>query len=150
MPLPPSSANTVQIVNRTTRSRIGIVSNEGGISIATSAVLTTRHLDIDETSDEPSFYVGFEFETNDVTTAETPQDLDAEISVSETGALHEVRIGDSVFSAESLASIDRSVIVPRELSRGICTQANQLEFEEAPAETPENESDADLEEADAG
>ena len=148
----PADANVAQIFTRTGGSRTGIVSREGSFLIATSDVLTNRHLEFDEISDEPFYYVGFELDSNQVITMEAPQGLDAEISVAETGALHEVRIGSTMARAEALSAIDRRVEVDLD-ARGrrndTCSTAERLSLVEPPPEAAQNESDADLEEAGA-
>lgn len=152
----PDGTNIVQIVTRTGSTRIGVVSNEGGVPVATSNVLTSRNIEIAETTNDADFYVGYDLESNTVTTAESSQQSDAEITVSSLGALNEVRIGSAVTSAEQLRDIDRMVEFDFELAvrrpETVCQSAAPL-FLATPAveETAEeNDTDADLEEIGAG
>lgn len=151
----PAGTNVVQIVTRTGSTRVGLVGNEGGIAIATSNVLSTRNLGITEISSEPFFYVGYDATTNTVTAGESPHNLDAEISASRFGELHEVRIGSTVIPGESLVNIDRSIEVAEgatAVARGTaCQLAAPWEFStpEGDVADEENEDGADLEEADA-
>lgn len=148
----PAETTAVQIVTRTGSTRVGLVSTTAGLPIATSDVLTTRNLAIENTASDADFYVGYDLASNAVSTTESPQSLDAEISVTKTGALHEVRIGSRVTPGAVLAGIDLTVDVdPEGGSRrrgGLCSRAGRLIFETPIVE--ENEIDAGSEETDAG
>ena len=146
-PSTPATADVVRIVTLSGSSRIGLVTEQDGVLLATAGVRTRRHLDIEETSDEPAFYLGYDFESNRTTTTEAPQGLDAEIAVSRFGQVHEVRIGDRATSAEALANINLDVIATGpQASQSPCNSAGNLEFvaaEPLPSEGTDGDENAD-------
>ena len=156
----PAEADAINIVSRTGASRTSIVSQQDGIRVATSGNRTTRHLDIVETAGEADYFVGYDFESNDITTTDAAQNLDAEISVSSLGHVHEVRIGSLTIPAETLAGLDVSAEFPdgAQSNGNVCVDAANLELITPIAElnsegtdegTEAEEADAGLEEADA-
>ncbi len=146
----PAGTNVVLIINQTGTTRVAVVSQENGLTVATSDVLTTRSLDITATTNSPDFFVGYDLETEMVTTAQSPQGLDAEISVGDEGELHQVRLGSSVHSASALADLR---VIDVDGSRGTgnpCAAAAALSIVPPEVtEAGENETGAGLEETDA-
>lgn len=141
----PAGTNAVRIVTRTGASRVAILSQVGGATIATSNARTSRNLDIEAVGAEASFYLAFDLESNEVTTTETSQGTDVEIEVSDTGLVHQVRAGTTNVSAQQLAAIDLTIEIDEEARRrggATCNEANAFSIanpapDEATEETVE-------------
>lgn len=136
-PNAPAGTDAVRIVTRTGSSRSARVNVQNGVRIATAVARTSRNLEIVEAANESMFFVGYDFESNVVSTTETPQGLDAEISVSEFGNVHQVRIGESIISGSTLAAINVTADVNPEAEGGesVCAQSSQVALT-APATGP--------------
>ncbi len=147
-PALPAGTNAVRIVTRTGASRVAILSQVGGATIATSNARTSRNLDIEAVGAEASFYLAFDLESNEVTTTETSQGTDVEIEVSDTGLVHQVRAGTTNVSAQQLAAIDLTIEIDEEARRrggATCNEANAFSIanpapDEATEETVEEET----------
>lgn len=162
----PAGVDTVQIVTRTGNIRTGVVTNQGGINVATSNAPTSRNLGLEQVdlpvvAPAPAYFVGYDAEANLIYTTETSQSFDAEISVSDEGHPLEVRIGGSSFSTTDLAAIDVLIEIDEDApARGgnSCTTAGSFVPVTPAAEVAdgedgegaENDTGADLEETDAG
>ena len=162
----PAGADVVQIVTRTGNIRVGVVSNQGGINVATSNAPTTRNLGLEQleaspASAAPAYFVGYDVEANVIYTTETSQSFDAEITVSDEGSPLDIRIGGTTFAANDLAALDISFEIDGNLPgrADVCgiaaaltpvANATSLNTDGTDDEAGENGTDADLEETDAG
>ena len=136
----PAGTNAIRVATRSGATRVAILSQENGVTIATSLARTNRNLEIEDFGDEAAFFVAYDLDSNEVSTAETSQGANVEIEVSETGAVHGVRSGDASLSVEQLAAIDISVERQEDAVAGgtTCAEAGSLIFSSPEASTDED------------
>lgn len=137
----PAGTNAIRIVTRSGATRVAILSQQAGATIATSNAQTSRNLDIAEIGTETSFYMHYNLEENEVFVTEASQDVDVELEVSDVGAVHQVRLGQLTVSAEQLAAIDLTVAIDEEVAargQGTCAVAARYLFETAQAPAAED------------
>lgn len=108
---------------------------------------TSRNLSIDQIDGPPVYNVGYDPETNIVTTSDTDQDLPAEIWVTATGDAYEVSLNGRTIPGEDLMAIDERVeeklghTLPKDPT--VCDQIGRLQAVGDEAEVQTDETDAD-------
>lgn len=133
----PAGTNTVRIISRTGATRIAILRQQDGVTIATSPSQTSRNLEIESFGSDTAFYIHYDLEDSDSLVTETSQNTDVEIEVSEMNEIHRVRVGTRSISAEELAAIDFEVEIDEtrlENGTSTCRQVTGLVFTDAAAE----------------
>lgn len=140
----PAGTNAVRIVTRTGATRVAILSQQAGVTVATSNARTNRNLEIEEFGNDTAFFVHYDLEENDVFVTETSENAGLEVEVSEAGLIHRVRVGQTTVSAEDLAAIDLEIEIDEDLvRRGSSTCNLTAGFGFAPPVTAEPVEEAD-------
>ncbi len=113
-------ATAAVIRSRTGASRVAILQRTAdGALIATSPRATSRNLaagdQLSNTDTDSEFYVGYDLESNVVTTTQTRQSASSQLIVTQTGKAHTILIGESEFDFDSVAEVDTRLEIDPEI-----------------------------------
>jgi hypothetical protein len=130
-PGPLRNVNAAVIRSRTGGRRLATVErNADGLHVATALIATSRNLDIEVVEGDPTYFVGYDPDTNAVSTHAAAQDVPVEIRITPTGDVHSIRLGSFVTGAAQLADVTGRVQNNPEValpdSPSLCQQALNL------------------------
>ncbi|MFT7475425.1 MAG: hypothetical protein ACI81L_002364 [Verrucomicrobiales bacterium] len=130
-PTPLRNVNAAVIRSRTGGRRLATVErNADGLHVATALIATSRNLDVELVEGDATHFVGYDPDTNAVSTNAAAQDVPAEIRITPTGDVHSIRLGSRVTNASHLANITGRVQNNPEVSLpdnpSLCQQVRNL------------------------